>query len=53
MKQACTKSLNCADVIGVVHDVSNKWTKDKLHPTVLEMLNMVRKVPSFLILNKV
>ncbi|CAF4899215.1 unnamed protein product [Pieris macdunnoughi] len=53
MKQACKKSLSCADVIGVVHDVSNRWTKEKLHPTVLEMLNMVVNVPSFLIINKV
>ncbi|CAK1553743.1 unnamed protein product [Leptosia nina] len=53
MRQACKKSLNCADVIGVVHDVSNRYTKDKLHPTVLEMLNMVSNIPSFLIINKV
>ncbi|CAG4937970.1 unnamed protein product [Colias eurytheme] len=53
MRQACKKSLNCADVIGVVHDVSNRWTKDRLHSTVLELLNMVTHVPSFLIINKV
>ncbi|XP_050669042.1 GTPase Era, mitochondrial [Leptidea sinapis] len=53
MKEACKKSLNCADVIGVVHDVSNKFTKDKIHPTVTEMLNMATTIPSFLIINKV
>ncbi|KAI8429021.1 hypothetical protein MSG28_007597 [Choristoneura fumiferana] len=53
MMNACTKSLRCADVIGVVHDISNKWTKDYLHSDVLTMLNSAENTPSFLIINKV
>ncbi|KAG6446396.1 GTPase Era, mitochondrial-like [Manduca sexta] len=53
MIEACHKSLRCADVIGVVHDISNRFTKDSLHPDVLSMLNIVEDIPSFLILNKV
>ncbi|XP_023935009.1 GTPase Era, mitochondrial [Bicyclus anynana] len=53
MLAACQKSLRCADVIGVVHDVSNKWTKDSLHRDVIKMLEMVKNIPSFLIINKV
>lgn len=50
---ACEKSLRCADVVGVVHDVSNRFTKDTLHPDVITMLKSVEDTPSFLILNKV
>ncbi|XP_039748807.1 GTPase Era, mitochondrial [Pararge aegeria] len=53
MLAACQKSLRCADVIGVVHDISNKWTKDSLHNDVINMLEMVENIPSFLIINKV
>lgn len=53
MLAACQKSLRCADVIGVVHDVSNKWTKHALHHDVISMLQMAKDVPSFLIINKV
>ncbi|XP_068630528.1 GTPase Era, mitochondrial [Battus philenor] len=53
MLGACEKSLRCANVIGVVHDVSNKWTKDNIHQDVLKMLDTTRKIPSFLILNKI
>nr|XP_026486076.1 GTPase Era, mitochondrial [Vanessa tameamea] len=53
MLAACQKSLRCADVIGVVHDISNKWTKDRLHNDVVNMLEMVKDIPSFLIINKV
>ncbi|CAB3243009.1 unnamed protein product [Arctia plantaginis] len=50
---ACHKSLRCADVVGVVHDASNKYTKDQLHNDVINMLNSVDEIPSFLIINKV
>ena len=50
---ACHKSLRCADVVGVVHDVSNRYTKDFLHPDVINMLNVIAETPSFLIINKV
>ncbi|CAD0198227.1 unnamed protein product [Chrysodeixis includens] len=53
MIKACHKSLRCADVVGVVHDVSNRYTKDSLHSDVVNMLNMIEDIPSFLILNKV
>ena len=42
-----------ADVIGVVYDVSNTWTRDRLDPKVLRMLYLYPKKHSFLILNKV
>lgn len=50
---ACHKGLRCADVVGVVHDVSNRYTKDGLYPDVINMLEITDKIPSFLILNKV
>lgn len=53
MLEACQKSLRCADVIGVVHDVSNRWTKDNIHRDVINMLEIYNNTPSFLILNKV
>jgi hypothetical protein len=42
-----------ADVIGVVHDVSNTWTRDRLDPKVLRLLYLYPGKHSFLILNKV
>jgi hypothetical protein len=42
-----------ADVIGVIHDVSNTWTRDRLDPKVLRLLYLYPKKNSFLILNKV
>ncbi|XP_026328905.1 GTPase Era, mitochondrial [Hyposmocoma kahamanoa] len=53
MLKACLKSLRCADVIGVVHDIANQWTRDSLHPDVIRMLQGTEDIPSFLILNKV
>lgn len=53
MMGACHKSLRCADVVGVVHDVSNRYTKDVLHSDVINMLNVMADIPSFLIINKV
>ncbi|XP_075971146.1 GTPase Era, mitochondrial-like [Anticarsia gemmatalis] len=53
MLSACYKSLRCADVVGVVHDVSNRYTKDYLHSDIIGMLNAVDEIPSFLIINKV
>ncbi|KAF9409633.1 hypothetical protein HW555_011062 [Spodoptera exigua] len=53
MMGACHKSLRCADVVGVVHDVSNRYTKDVLHSDVINMLNVIADVPSFLIINKI
>lgn len=53
MVGACQKGLRCADVIGVVHDVSNRYTKDTLHQDVTNMLKLFEDTPSFLIINKV
>lgn len=46
-------SVQHADLIGVVHDVSSSWTRNHLHSTVLEILRAYPTVPSFLILNKI
>ncbi|KAF5269607.1 hypothetical protein FQR65_LT05946 [Abscondita terminalis] len=46
-------SLNECDVIGVIQDVSNAWTRDKLD---IKIINLLEKHPtksSFLVLNKV
>lgn len=50
---ACRHSIQRADMIGVVHDVSNTWTRSELHSTVIGTLQQYPKVPSFLILNKI
>lgn len=42
-----------ADVIGVLHDVSNQYTKFKLDPKILRLLYHYSQKHSFLILNKV
>ncbi|KAJ4437053.1 hypothetical protein ANN_17188, partial [Periplaneta americana] len=42
-----------ADVIGVIHDVSNNWTRDRLDPKVLRLLHLYPRKHSFLILNKI
>ncbi|KAK7580307.1 hypothetical protein V9T40_000936 [Parthenolecanium corni] len=41
-----------ADVIGVLHDVSNQYTKFKLDPKILRLLYHYSQKHSFLILNK-
>lgn len=46
-------SLKRANIIGVLHDVSNTWTRKELHPTVLQALKEHPSIPSFLILNKI
>lgn len=46
-------SMKQADVIAVIHDVSNRWTRSELNPSVLESLEAHSKVPSFLVLNKI
>lgn len=50
---SCRHSIQNSNLIGVLHDVSNPWTRNELHPTVLEILNAYPKVPSFLVLNKI
>lgn len=46
-------SMRQADIIAVIHDVSNRWTRNELHPSVLESLEAHSKIPSFLVLNKI
>lgn len=50
---SCRHSIQHADMIAVVHDVSNSYTRNNLHPTVLETLMAYPKLPSILILNKI
>ncbi|XP_063699425.1 GTPase Era, mitochondrial [Culicoides brevitarsis] len=46
-------SIQNADLIAVLHDVSNRFTRDTLDKSVLEALHQYPKVPSILILNKI
>lgn len=46
-------SIQHADMLGIVHDVSNTWSRGELHATVLHTLRAYPKVPSFLVLNKI
>lgn len=47
------KAIEEADVIGVVHDISNRHTKLKLDEKVLRLLFMYPLKHVFLVLNKV
>lgn len=49
----CNSSIENADLIAVLHDVSNSYTRNVLHPTVLETLVTHKTVPSILIMNKI
>ncbi|KAL5286832.1 ERAL1 family protein [Megaselia abdita] len=46
-------SMKQADIIAVIHDVSNRWTRNELNPSVIESLEAHSKIPSFLVLNKI
>lgn len=46
-------SIEEADIIGVVHDVSNRYTRNHLDPKVLRLLHLYPNKDSFLVLNKV
>lgn len=50
---ACRHSIQNSSVIGVVHDAANSYTRHRLHPMLLELLEEFSKKPSFLVLNKV
>ncbi|XP_018796997.1 PREDICTED: GTPase Era, mitochondrial [Bactrocera latifrons] len=52
-KSAYKHAIQHADVIACMHDVSNSWTRNALHSTVIETLNEYKHLPSFLILNKI
>lgn len=49
----CNNSIKNSDLIAVIHDVSNSFTRNVLHPTVLETLIENQTIPSILILNKI
>ncbi|CAH1154649.1 unnamed protein product [Phaedon cochleariae] len=42
-----------ADIIGVVHDVANTWTRERLDIKVIKLLEYNKSKPSFLVFNKV
>lgn len=47
-------SANIADIIGVVHDVSNRNTRNKLHSNILDLLKSLQsEIPTILIINKI
>lgn len=52
-KSAYRHAIQNADIIAVMQDASNSWTRKQLHPTVLDTLKSYRNLPSFLILNKI
>ncbi|XP_057573116.1 GTPase Era, mitochondrial isoform X2 [Hippopotamus amphibius kiboko] len=47
------KSMESADLVVVLVDVSDKWTRNKLSPQVLRCLTQFSQVPSVLVMNKV
>lgn len=50
---ACRHSIQNSHVIAVLHDISNRWTRNALHPLILNLLKEYEQRPSFLILNKI
>ncbi|XP_016949534.1 GTPase Era, mitochondrial [Drosophila biarmipes] len=52
-KSAYRHAIQHADIIAVVHDASNGYTRKELHPTVLDTLKAYSNLPSFLVLNKI
>ncbi|XP_077021465.1 GTPase Era, mitochondrial [Tamandua tetradactyla] len=47
------KSMESADLVVVLVDVSDKWTRNQLSPQVLKCLTQFSQVPSILVMNKV
>jgi GTPase len=50
---SCRHSIQHSDVVAILHDISNRWTRSALHPMVLSLLEEYQNKPSFLVLNKV
>lgn len=50
---SCRHSIQHADVIGILHDISNIWTRGSLTPLILNLLKEFKNKPSFLVLNKI
>ncbi|XP_055308634.1 GTPase Era, mitochondrial-like [Sitodiplosis mosellana] len=51
--RACNSSIENADLIALIHDVSDSYTRNVVHPTILEALVSNKSVPSILIMNKI
>lgn len=49
----CKNVSREADIIGVIHDVTNIWTREKLDIKAINLLKLQEEKPSFLVLNKV
>ncbi|XP_016042469.2 GTPase Era, mitochondrial isoform X2 [Erinaceus europaeus] len=47
------KSMESADLVVVLVDVSDKWTRNQLSPQLLQCLTKFSQVPSILVMNKV
>ncbi|XP_037664896.1 GTPase Era, mitochondrial [Choloepus didactylus] len=47
------KSMESADLVVVLVDVSDKWTRKQLSPQVIQCLTQFSQVPSILVMNKV
>uniref|UniRef100_A0A2K5CI65 GTPase Era, mitochondrial n=1 Tax=Aotus nancymaae TaxID=37293 RepID=A0A2K5CI65_AOTNA len=47
------KSMESADLVVVLVDVSDKWTRNQLNPQLLRCLTKFSQVPSILVMNKV
>lgn len=45
--------MESADLVVVLVDVSDKWTRNQLSPQVLQCLTQFSQVPSILVMNKV
>ncbi|XP_037825223.1 GTPase Era, mitochondrial [Lucilia sericata] len=52
-KSSYRHAIQHADMIAVIHDASNSWTRKQLHPTVMDSLKAYPHLPSILILNKI
>ncbi|KXJ83719.1 hypothetical protein RP20_CCG003353 [Aedes albopictus] len=50
---SCRHAVQHSNLIGVVHDVSNSWTRNALNPIMVDVLKSYSHIPSFLILNKI
>ncbi|XP_065367864.1 GTPase Era, mitochondrial [Calliphora vicina] len=52
-KSSYRHAIQHADMIAVMHDASNTWTRKELHSTVIDSLKAYPQLPSILILNKI
>lgn len=50
---SCRHSIQRANLISVIQDVSNSHTRNALHSTVLDTLQEYSQLPSILVLNKI